>query len=80
MKRTQTPSFLLELPLRVDWSNEKPIRAHLEAARCLYNAILGEAKKRLRAMRNDPAWVQARAIPRVKKIERAQEFSALRQK
>jgi len=71
MKRTQTPSFLLELPLKIDWSNEKQIRAHLEAARCLYNALLGEASKRLRLMRNDPAWQKARAIPRTKKIERA---------
>ena len=78
MKRTQTPSFLLELPLKIDWSNEKQIRAPLEAARCLYNALLGEASKRLRLMRNDPAWQKARAIPRTKKIERAQAFSALR--
>jgi Putative transposase DNA-binding domain len=78
MKRTQTPSFLLELPLKIDWSNEKQIRAHLAAARCLYNALLGEASKRLRLMRNDPAWQKARALPRTKKIERTQAFSALR--
>ena len=78
MKRTQTPSFLLELPLKIDWGNEKQIRAHLEAARCLYNALLREASKRLRLMRNDPAWQKARAIPRTKKIERAQAFSVLR--
>ncbi len=78
MKRTQTPSFLLELPLRLDWSNEKPIRAHLEASRCLYNALLGEANNRLHAMRNDPAWAKARAIPRTHKVERAQAFSVLR--
>ena len=78
MKRTQTSSVLLELPLKIDWSNEKQIRAHLEAARCLYNALLREASKRLRLMRNDPAWQKARAIPRTKKIERAQAFSALR--
>ncbi|MBV9227819.1 MAG: transposase [Chloroflexi bacterium] len=80
MSRSQTPSFLIELPLRVDWSNEKPLRAHLEATRCLYNALLGEASRRLRTMRNDPAWQAARAIPRTKKLERAQAFSALRKK
>ena len=78
MKRSQTPTFLIELPLRVDWSNEKPLRAHLEAARCLYNALLGEASKRLRKMRSDPAWQKACAIPRTKKVERAQAFSTLR--
>ncbi len=78
MKRAKTPTFLLELPLRVDWSQERHVRAHLEAARCLYNALLGEAMKRLRRMRNDPAWNKARALPRSQKQERAQAFSALR--
>jgi hypothetical protein len=76
--RKKTPSFVLELPLSVDWSCEHQLRAHLEAARCLYNALLGEATKRLRTMRNDPAWQAARAIPRTHKIERTQAFSALR--
>ena len=78
MKRAKTPTFLLELPLRVDWSQERHVRAHLEAARCLYNALLGEAMKRLRRMRNDPAWNKARALPRSQKQERTQAFSALR--
>src|SRR5215472_17188805 len=78
MKRATTPSFLLELPLRVDWSQEHRLRAHLEAARCLYNALLGEANKRLRRMRNDPAWEEARALPRTNKQGRAQAFAALR--
>ena len=78
MKRAKTPTLLLELPLRIDWSQESRVRAHLEAARCLYNALLGEATKRLRQMRNDPAWQSARAIPHSHKQERAQAFSALR--
>ena len=80
MKRAKTPSFLIELPLRLDWSTEHQLRAHLEAARCLYNALLSEANKRLRALRNDPAWQAARTIPRTKKQERAQAFSTLRKK
>ena len=80
MKRAKTPTFLLELPLRVDWSQERQVRAHLEAARCLYNALLSEAKKRLRLMRNDPAWAKARALPCTHKQERRQAFSALRKK
>src|SRR5215469_12284073 len=80
MKRAKTPSFLIELPLQVDWSQEHHLRAHLEAARCLYNALLSEAMKRLRRMRNDPAWNKARAIPRSHKQNRAQAFSALRTK
>src|ERR1700730_17026242 len=80
MKRAKTPTFLLELPLRLDWSQERRVRAHLEAARCLYNALLGEANKRLRRMRTDPAWASARALPRANKQERAQAFSHLRKK
>lgn len=78
MKRAKTPTFLLELPLQIDWSKEHYLRAHLEAARCLYNALLGEAMKRLCCMRNDPAWNKARIIPHSHKQERAQVFSALR--
>src|SRR5215831_12570745 len=80
MKRAKTPSFLIELPLQVDWSQERHLRAHLEAARCLYNALLGEASKRLHRMRNNPAWQSARAIPSSNTQERAQAFSALRKK
>src|SRR5215467_15280464 len=80
MKRAKTPTFLLELPLQVNWSQESHVRAHLEAARSLYSALRGFAMKRLRCMRNDPAWAQARALPRSKKQERAQAFSALRKK
>lgn len=80
MKRAKTPTFLLELPLRADWSQERQVRAHLEAARCLYNALLSEANKRLQQMRNDPAWQQARALPRSHKQERAQAFSQMRKK
>src|SRR5229473_3530057 len=80
MKRAKTPTFLIELPLRVDWSQESRLRAHLEAARCLYNALLSQAMKRLRCLRNDPAWSKTRAIPRSRKQERAQAFSALRKK
>lgn len=77
MKRARTPTFLLELPLQVDWSQERRLRAHLEAARCLYNALLSEAMKRLKCMRNDPAWNNARTH-RSHQQERMQAFSALR--
>src|SRR5215471_17640794 len=75
----QTPTFLLELPLRVSPAQAKRLRAHLEAARQLYNAILSEGQRRLRRMRADPAWQAARAIPRTQKLERKRAFGALRQ-
>ena len=80
MKRAKTPTFLLEVPLRVDWSQEHRLRAHLEAARCLYNTLLGEANTRLWRMRHDPAWSNACAIPRTHRQERTQAFSQVRKK
>ncbi|GHO73000.1 hypothetical protein KSD_07710 [Ktedonobacter sp. SOSP1-85] len=77
-KRPATPTFLLELPLVVDPGQAARLCAHLEAARQLYNAILSQGQKRLRRMWADPAWQEARAIPRTHKTERAAAFSTLR--
>ncbi|WP_338010110.1 transposase [Ktedonobacter racemifer] len=77
-KRPATPTFLLELPLAVDPGQAARLRSHLEAARQLYNAILSQGQQRLRRMRSDPAWQEARALPRTHKAERAAAFSALR--
>ncbi|GHO54407.1 hypothetical protein KSB_28820 [Ktedonobacter robiniae] len=54
-KRPATPTFLLELPLVVDLGQAARLRAHLEVARQLYNAILSQGQQRLRRMRSDPA-------------------------
>src|ERR1051326_3023507 len=75
----QTPTFLLELPLLVTPGQAKRLRAHLEAARQLYNAVLSEGQRRLRRMRADPAWQAARALPRTTPLERQRAFAALRQ-
>jgi len=77
--RSKTPTYLLELPLSVDPGQARRLRAHLEAARCLYNALLGEAMSRLRRMRADAQWQEARAIPRMHKQERSAAFARLRQ-
>src|SRR6516164_6513273 len=74
----RTPTFLLELPLQVTPGQAKRLRAHLEAARQLYNAVLSEGQQRLRRMQADPAWQAARAIPRTQKLERQRAFGALR--
>jgi hypothetical protein len=78
-KKSKTPTFLLELPLMVDAQQAKHLRAHFEAARGLYNALLGEAMKRLKQMRADPRWQQARSIPKTQKQERYALFSQLQQ-
>jgi transposase len=79
LKKNKTPTFLLELPLTVDSGQAKHLRAHFEAARQLYNALLAEALGRLKRMRADPRWQIARAFPRSQKRERAAAFSQLRQ-
>jgi hypothetical protein len=67
--RKKTPTFLLEVPLRVTSGKAKRLRAHLEAARRFYNAILSEGQRRLRRMRADPGGPAARTIPRSQKKE-----------
>jgi hypothetical protein len=79
MKKSKTPTFLLELPLIVTGGQAKRLGAHLEAARHLYNALLGEALDRLQRMRHDPACQAARALPRSCRTERHAAFSRLRQ-
>jgi transposase len=78
-KKEKKTTFVLELPLVVEEGSAKRVRAHLEAARQLYNAILSEGQRRLRLMRADPAWQAARAIPHAQKQERQAAFSALRE-
>src|SRR5215472_17749915 len=77
--KKRTPTVLLELPLQVTPGQAKRLRAHLEAARQLYNALLSEGQQRLRRMRADPAWQAARAIPCTEMLERQRAFAALRQ-
>ena len=77
--KKKTPTFLLELPLVVDAGQAARVCAHLEAGRQFYNAVLSEGQSRLRRLRADPAWQQARAIPRMHKQERKAAFAALRE-
>src|SRR5258708_39429380 len=78
--KKQTPTFLLELPLVADPAQAKRLRAHLEAGRQFYNALLSEGQRRLRQMRADPAWQAARAIPRSQTQERQAAFSPRRRR
>src|SRR5437588_2654161 len=78
--RRKTPTVLLELPLVVNEGQAKRMQGHLEAGRALYNAVLSEGQKRLRRMRADPAWQEARSIPPTQKQERLAAFFALRQR
>jgi putative transposase len=60
----RTPSFVCEVPLRVSRAQERTLLARLEAARQVYNACLGEARTRVRLVRQSKAFQRARTVPR----------------
>jgi Putative transposase DNA-binding domain len=76
-RRRRTPSFVCELPLRVGPAEERVLQARLEAARALYNACLGEARRRWLLVKQSRAYQQARTLPR-KTPERTEAFRAAR--
>ena len=63
IKRKKTPSFILELPLQVSPKQSKELLSRLESARQLYNALLGEAKKRAMLIRQSKLFQQAKNLP-----------------
>lgn len=67
MGKTKTPSFVTELPLQTTSTDEKRLRARLEAARQVYNACLGESLKRLDLLRQSKAYQSAKQMPRGQK-------------
>jgi putative transposase len=76
-QRRRTPSFVCEVPLRVGLADERVLAARLEAARALYNACLGEARKRWFLVKQSHAYHHARTLPR-KTPERTEAFRAAR--
>jgi len=73
---SKTPSFIVEVPLRVTEKDGKQARSRLEAARQVRNACLGEALKRLKAMRGSVEYQTAKALPKGK--GRIDTFKAVR--
>ncbi len=61
-KSLPTPSFVCELPLVVSSANEGVLLSRLEAARQMYNALLGEAMRRVRLIRQSKDFNQARSL------------------
>jgi putative transposase len=60
----RTPSFVCEVPLRVTPAQERILLTRLEAARQVYNACLGEARARVRLVREAKVFQRARTLPR----------------
>lgn len=64
--RTSTPSYIVELPLRVNDQQDRFLKKAFEFGRTLYNATLGTAPGRLQSMRESKAWRNARNMPQGK--------------
>lgn len=76
-KRKKTPSFITELELNTTAQDEITLEKRLEAARQLYNAVLGESLKRLAKMRESRYYRKAKAQPRTVKGKPNKERSKL---
>ena len=75
--KNTTSTFVCEVPLRVTDRQERILEARFEAGRQLYNALLGEAKKRLALVRQSVWYTKAKKS--TDKKERQAHFSAARQ-
>ncbi len=73
--KSETPSFVLELPLKSTSVEESIILTRLEAGRQLYNACLGEALKRLDLIRQSREFQKVIVLPEGK--ERTVRFKNL---
>ena len=60
----RTPTFVCEVPRRVSRPQERALLARLEAARQVFNACLGQARRRVRLVRESKAFQHARTLPR----------------
>ena len=62
MAHSKTPSFVTEIPLTVDSTQEKELLARFQAARQLYNACLNEALVRINLVRSSELNQQAKKL------------------
>lgn len=69
--RSKTPSFVCEFEVVAASKDRRVLRSRMEAARQLFNAVLGEALFRISRMRQDPGFEVAKALPRGKTGEKA---------
>ena len=64
--KSRTPSFVIELGLKTGEDQESALETYFSDARQLFNAVLGTAKKRVRAMKSTEAWKLTAAMPKGK--------------
>jgi putative transposase len=64
MSRKTSPSFVLELPLKISSKDERVLNARFQVARQVYNACLGEGLRRLKLKRESKAYQTALHLPK----------------
>ena len=64
MARAPKPTFITELPLVASLAQDAVMQARFEAARRLFNAVLGDGLKALALMRESKTWAAAKAMPK----------------
>ncbi len=69
---------MCEVPLRVTSVQEDILQTRFEAARQLYNALLGEALRRRDLLKQSKAYQSACKIPRHQKKPRQEAFADVR--
>ena len=62
MAKTTTPSFITEIPPKVDSKVESKLSARFESARQLYNTCLNEALIRMELVRKSEPYQQAKRL------------------
>ena len=73
MPRPKKPTFIAELPLVVSLAQGAVMWDRFEAARRLYNAVLGDALKVLALMRESKAWAAAKDMPKGESMSKVRE-------
>ncbi len=58
--RAKSPSFIAEFPLKTSAIDERALGVRLDAARQIYNAVLGECLRVLKLMRESKDWQRAK--------------------
>ncbi len=79
MPRSTKPSFVLELPLKVDSKQDSELQARFNAAMRLYNNVLAESRARMELVRKSEAYQAAKKVSRDRKKERSDAFKLARE-
>ena len=76
MPRKTTPTFVHEMPLRIDCKQRHALVKRFEVMHFPYNVVLQEMLRKIDAMRADERWQKACKMPRATEAQRTARASA----